>query len=120
MYSGGLDTSCMLKWIQDTYGAEIVTFTADLGQEMVDPSRFKAIEAKAEKAGAPNLAAWHDCHEALDAHLRLAFFKEFKHRLVDQWAVPFYNPPEGKVAHKKICPNHHCAGKPDNRQGSME
>ena len=52
MYSVVLATSCMLKWIQDTYGAEIVTFTADLGQEMVDPSRFKAIEAKAKKAGA--------------------------------------------------------------------
>jgi argininosuccinate synthase len=52
MYSGGLDTSCMLKWLQDKYNAEIVTFTADLGQEMVDPSRFKQIEAKAKKAGA--------------------------------------------------------------------
>lgn len=52
MYSGGLDTSCMLKWIQEKYNAEIVTFTADLGQEMVDPSRFKAIEEKAKKAGA--------------------------------------------------------------------
>ena len=52
MYSGGLDTSCMLKWIQDTYGAEIVTFTADLGQEMVDPTRFKIIEQKARDAGA--------------------------------------------------------------------
>ncbi|MCP4763346.1 MAG: argininosuccinate synthase [archaeon] len=52
MYSGGLDTSCMLKWIQDEYNAQIVTFTADLGQEMVDPSRFKKIEEKAKKAGA--------------------------------------------------------------------
>ncbi|MHA1818876.1 MAG: argininosuccinate synthase [Promethearchaeota archaeon] len=52
MYSGGLDTSCMLKWIQENYNAEIVTFTADLGQEMVDPSRFKAIEEKAKAAGA--------------------------------------------------------------------
>ena len=52
MYSGGLDTSCMLTWIQEEYGAEIVTFTADLGQEMVDPTRFKIIEEKAKKAGA--------------------------------------------------------------------
>jgi len=51
-YSGGLDTSCMLKWIQETYDAEIVTFTADLGQEMVDPTRFKMIEEKAKNAGA--------------------------------------------------------------------
>ena len=31
-YSGGLDTSIILKWLQTTYGAEVVTFTADLGQ----------------------------------------------------------------------------------------
>src|SRR5262249_17691490 len=31
-YSGGLDTSIILKWLQETYGAEVVTFTADLGQ----------------------------------------------------------------------------------------
>jgi argininosuccinate synthase len=31
-YSGGLDTSVILKWLQDTYHCEIVTFTADLGQ----------------------------------------------------------------------------------------
>ncbi len=52
MYSGGLDTSCMLTWIKEEYNAEIVTFTADLGQEMVDATRFKIIEEKAKKAGA--------------------------------------------------------------------
>ena len=31
-YSGGLDTSIILKWLQETYGAEVITFTADLGQ----------------------------------------------------------------------------------------
>jgi argininosuccinate synthase len=31
-YSGGLDTSIILKWLQDEYGCEVVTFTADLGQ----------------------------------------------------------------------------------------
>ena len=37
-YSGGLDTSIMLKWLQEHYQAEIVTFTADLGQgELVRP-----------------------------------------------------------------------------------
>jgi len=42
-YSGGLDTSVMLKWLQETYGAEIVTFTADLGQgEELGPARRKA------------------------------------------------------------------------------
>ena len=42
-YSGGLDTSIILKWLQETYGAEVVTFTADLGQgEELDPARKKA------------------------------------------------------------------------------
>ncbi|MFV1921456.1 MAG: argininosuccinate synthase [Methylotenera sp.] len=42
-YSGGLDTSVILKWLQDTYQAEVVTFTADLGQgEELEPARLKA------------------------------------------------------------------------------
>ncbi|MDZ4843384.1 MAG: argininosuccinate synthase [Hyphomicrobium aestuarii] len=42
-YSGGLDTSIILKWLQETYGCEIVTFTADLGQgEELGPARRKA------------------------------------------------------------------------------
>ncbi|MEQ8290507.1 MAG: argininosuccinate synthase [Gammaproteobacteria bacterium] len=46
-YSGGLDTSVILTWLKDTYGCEVVTFTADIGQgEEVEPAR-----AKAEKLG---------------------------------------------------------------------
>ncbi|MDE2353775.1 MAG: argininosuccinate synthase [Betaproteobacteria bacterium] len=46
-YSGGLDTSVILKWLQDTYQCEVVTFTADIGQgEELEPAR-----AKAEKFG---------------------------------------------------------------------
>ncbi|MCY4322250.1 MAG: argininosuccinate synthase [Gammaproteobacteria bacterium] len=42
-YSGGLDTSVILKWLQVTYGAEVITFTADIGQgEEVEPARAKA------------------------------------------------------------------------------
>ena len=42
-YSGGLDTSIILKWLQTTYGCEVVTFTADLGQgEELEPARKKA------------------------------------------------------------------------------
>ncbi len=42
-YSGGLDTSIILKWLQDTYGCEVITFTADIGQgEEVEPARAKA------------------------------------------------------------------------------
>lgn len=45
-YSGGLDTSVILKWLQDTYQAEVVTFTADLGQgEELEPARAKAAAA---------------------------------------------------------------------------
>src|SRR4051812_15710685 len=43
-YSGGLDTSIILKWLQTTYGCEVVTFTADLGQgEELTPAREKAL-----------------------------------------------------------------------------
>src|SRR5215207_3603176 len=46
-YSGGLDTSVILRWLQDTYRCEVVTFTADIGQgEELEPAR-----AKAEMAG---------------------------------------------------------------------
>ena len=42
-YSGGLDTSVILKWLVETYGCEVVTFTADLGQgEEIEPARAKA------------------------------------------------------------------------------
>ncbi|WP_370271832.1 argininosuccinate synthase domain-containing protein, partial [Hyphomonas atlantica] len=45
-YSGGLDTSIILKWLQTEFGAEVVTFTADLGQgEELEPARAKALAA---------------------------------------------------------------------------
>ena len=41
-YSGGLDTSVILRWLQETYGCEVVTYTADLGQgEELEPARVK-------------------------------------------------------------------------------
>ena len=44
-YSGGLDTSIILKWLQTEYNAEVVTFTADLGQgEELGPAREKALK----------------------------------------------------------------------------
>ena len=40
-YSGGLDTSVILRWLQTEYGCEVITFTADLGQgEELEPARF--------------------------------------------------------------------------------
>ena len=44
-YSGGLDTSIILKWLQDTYDCEVVTFTADIERgEEVEPARTKALQ----------------------------------------------------------------------------
>ena len=52
-YSGGLDTSVILKWLQDRYRCEVVTFTADIGQgEEVEPARAKAVQTKTV-TGAP-------------------------------------------------------------------
>ncbi len=49
-YSGGLDTSIIVKWLQDTYRCEVVTFTADIGQgEEVEPARAKAKAAGVEE-----------------------------------------------------------------------
>ena len=46
-YSGGLDTSIILKWLQETYGCEVVTFTADLGQgEELEPARAQGRDAR--------------------------------------------------------------------------
>src|SRR3982750_1350948 len=49
LYSGGLDTSVMLKWIQDEYEAEVVTLTVNLGQPGED---YEAVEGKARRLGA--------------------------------------------------------------------
>ena len=49
LYSGGLDTSVMLKWIQDSYAAEVVALTVDLGQPGED---YQVVRAKALELGA--------------------------------------------------------------------
>ena len=49
LYSGGLDTSVMLKWIQERYGAEVATLTVNLGQPGED---YAVIEGKARRIGA--------------------------------------------------------------------
>jgi 7-cyano-7-deazaguanine synthase in queuosine biosynthesis len=47
-YSGGLDTSVILKWLQQTYQCEVVTFTADLGQgEELEPARAQGRDGRA-------------------------------------------------------------------------
>ena len=63
-YSGGLDTSVILRWLQTTYGCEVVTFTADLGQgEELEPARCKA-----EMAGV---------HEIFVEDLREIFVRDY-------------------------------------------
>src|SRR5258708_35721831 len=47
-YSGGLDTSVIVKWLKETYAAEVVTFAADIGQQ----EELKGLSAKARKTGA--------------------------------------------------------------------
>jgi argininosuccinate synthase len=55
-YSGGLDTSVILKWLQDTYGCEVVTFTADIGQgDEVEEARKKAEAAGVKEIFIENL-----------------------------------------------------------------
>ena len=49
-YSGGLDTSIILKWLKNEYGCEVITFSADLGQgDELDPIRDKAFATGADK-----------------------------------------------------------------------
>src|SRR5215475_10244750 len=62
LYSGGLDTSVMLKWIQDSYDAEVVTLTVNLGQPGED---YSVIEEKAKRLGAV------ECH-VVDAREQFA------------------------------------------------
>ena len=55
-YSGGLDTSIILKWLQDTYGCEVITFTADLGQgEELEPARAKAEQMGVKQVRLPTV-----------------------------------------------------------------
>ena len=55
-YSGGLDTSIILKWLQTEYGAEVVTFTADLGQgEELEPARAKAEQMGVKQVHLPTV-----------------------------------------------------------------
>ena len=68
-YSGGLDTSVILKWLQTEYGAEVVTFTADLGQgEEIEPARQKAINLGIK----PENIFIEDLREGIRSRLRLS------------------------------------------------
>ncbi len=68
LYSGGLDTSCMLKWLQERYECEVITVTLNIGQKTKD---FKEIEEKAKKLGVRK-------HYTIDA--REEFVREYAFR----------------------------------------
>jgi argininosuccinate synthase len=68
-YSGGLDTSVILKWLQETYQAEVIAFSADLGQE----EDWQAIDKKAIQTGASKFIA-----------------KDLKEEFVSQYVFPAY------------------------------
>jgi argininosuccinate synthase len=68
-YSGGLDTSVILKWLQTTYGCEVVTFTADIGQgDELEPAR-----AKAKKLGVEEV-----------------FVEDLRHEFVSDFVFPMF------------------------------
>src|SRR5438309_5415545 len=75
LYSGGLDTSVMLKWIQDAYDAEVVCLTVNLGQPGED---YEVIEGKARRLGAL------ECH-VVDA--RAEFAGEYVARAIKANAI---------------------------------
>src|SRR5947199_4157021 len=75
LYSGGLDTSVMLKWIQERYEAEVVAFTVNLGQPGED---YEVIAGKAMQLGAT------DCH-VVDA--REEFAREYVARAIRANAI---------------------------------
>ena len=64
----------MIKWLQETYEAKVYTFTADLGQEFADPSRFKEIEEKAYSLGAVK----HFTVDLKEEFIKIIFFQRLK------------------------------------------
>ena len=83
-YSGGLDTSVILKWLGDTYNCEVVTFTADIGQgEEVEPAR-----AKAQKLGIKS-------ENIFVEDLREEFIRDF------EFENNIYLDPENQIEYKE-------------------
>src|SRR3989338_3406357 len=70
-YSGGLDTSVAIRWLQETKGLDVVTLTLDLGQDGVD---LKAIEAKAKKIGASSTHTVDTKAEFANEYVRYAIW----------------------------------------------
>ncbi|MEM3586936.1 MAG: argininosuccinate synthase [Candidatus Jordarchaeaceae archaeon] len=80
LYSGGLDTSCMLKWLQENYNAEVITVTLNVGQA----KEFKEIENKAKKLGVKK----HYTIDAREEFVKEYIFKAIKANALYQDAYP--------------------------------
>lgn len=97
-YSGGLDTSVILKWIKQTYGCEVVAFTADIGQG----DDFAAIEAKALATGASKVYVKDLKEEFLTTYafptLRAGAVYERKYLLGTSFARPLIAAHQVEVA----------------------
>ena len=88
-YSGGLDTSVILKWLIETYDCEVVTFSADLGQ--VDDMAH--VEANAMKTGASK-AYVEDLKEEF---VRDYVFPAFRTNAIYEWSIPCETIPRAEV-----------------------
>ena len=87
-YSGGLDTSVIVRWLQDTYDCEVVTFTADIGQgEEVEPAR-----AKAEALGVKEI-----------------YIDDLREEFVRDFVFPMENTPLQGIANERFR-NRKCCG----------
>ncbi|MBV7256060.1 argininosuccinate synthase [Pacificimonas sp. WHA3] len=101
-YSGGLDTSVILKWLQETYHCEVVTFTADLGQgEELEPARAKALAAgvKAENIFIDDLRE-EFCRDYVFPMMRANALYEGLYLLGTAIARPLISKRQIEIAHQ--------------------
>jgi argininosuccinate synthase len=112
-YSGGLDTSIIIPWLKDNYGAEVIAFAADIGQG----SELKGLEEKAIKTGASkciieDLREEFICEFALPC-LRAGAVYERKYLLGTSFARPLIARRQVEIAEQEGADavSHGCTGK---------
>ena len=114
LYSGGLDTSVMLKWIQDTYEAEVIALTIDIGQQADD---LNAIKAKALKLGAVKALVIDAIDEFAEEYLARGIKANASYQGKYHMSTPMGRPLLSKLAvqvareEKADCIAHGCTGK---------
>ena len=114
LYSGGLDTSVMLKWIQDTYEAEVIALTIDIGQQADD---LNAIKAKALKLGAVKALVIDATDEFAEEYLARGIKANASYQGKYHMSTPMGRPLLSKLAvqvareEKADCIAHGCTGK---------